>query len=252
MHSDTYFDAVAELNRTQRAADRRRRGRLQARLAPAQPARRDRHPARARAARARWTGACCSSRRSSSGSSSERDARGGVTDVAPQLSPADLLARVNRDVERSCLRARNGVRYVRGTRPAEARGHAEGRRLAARQGAAVALPRRPGPVRAAAADRHQPRQPQLHPRPAARQQRGRVPARRGLRRLPARLGRPGRARRRQQARDLRRRVPAARGRRRAAPDRLPTSSRWPATASAACSRCSTPTATPTRACATSC
>ncbi len=30
-------------------------------------------------------------------------------------SPTDLLARVNRDVERSLLRARNGVRYVRGT-----------------------------------------------------------------------------------------------------------------------------------------
>ena len=35
------------------------------------------------------------------------------------LNPADLLQRVNRDVERSILRARNGVRYVRGTqRPA--------------------------------------------------------------------------------------------------------------------------------------
>ncbi len=35
------------------------------------------------------------------------------------LNPADLLQRVNRDVERSVLRARNGVRYVRGThRPA--------------------------------------------------------------------------------------------------------------------------------------
>jgi polyhydroxyalkanoate synthase len=35
------------------------------------------------------------------------------------LNPADLLNRVNRDVERSILRARNGVRYVRGTnRPA--------------------------------------------------------------------------------------------------------------------------------------
>ena len=32
-----------------------------------------------------------------------------------QLSPADLLERVNRDVERSYLRARNGVRYVRGS-----------------------------------------------------------------------------------------------------------------------------------------
>ena len=30
-------------------------------------------------------------------------------------SPADLLTRVNRDVERSVLRARNGLRYVRGT-----------------------------------------------------------------------------------------------------------------------------------------
>jgi polyhydroxyalkanoate synthase len=36
-----------------------------------------------------------------------------------QLSPADLLGRVNRDVERSYLRARNGLRYVRGgNRPA--------------------------------------------------------------------------------------------------------------------------------------
>jgi polyhydroxyalkanoate synthase len=34
--------------------------------------------------------------------------------MAP-LSPADLLTRVNRDLERSVLRARNGVRYVRGT-----------------------------------------------------------------------------------------------------------------------------------------
>ena len=32
-----------------------------------------------------------------------------------QLSPADLLGRVNRDVERSYLRARNGIRYVRGS-----------------------------------------------------------------------------------------------------------------------------------------
>jgi polyhydroxyalkanoate synthase len=34
--------------------------------------------------------------------------------MAPTLNPADLLTRVNRDVERSLLRARNGVRYVRG------------------------------------------------------------------------------------------------------------------------------------------
>jgi polyhydroxyalkanoate synthase len=35
--------------------------------------------------------------------------------VALQLSPTDLLARVDRDVERSFLRARNGLRYVRGS-----------------------------------------------------------------------------------------------------------------------------------------
>src|SRR5919206_4093836 len=35
--------------------------------------------------------------------------------MASALNPADLVARVNRDVERSLLRARNGVRYVRGT-----------------------------------------------------------------------------------------------------------------------------------------
>jgi polyhydroxyalkanoate synthase len=35
--------------------------------------------------------------------------------VPLQLSPGDLLAGVNRDVERSYLRARNGLRYVRGT-----------------------------------------------------------------------------------------------------------------------------------------
>jgi polyhydroxyalkanoate synthase len=35
--------------------------------------------------------------------------------VAPALSPSDLIGRVNRDVERSLLRARNGIRYVRGT-----------------------------------------------------------------------------------------------------------------------------------------
>jgi polyhydroxyalkanoate synthase subunit PhaC len=33
----------------------------------------------------------------------------------PSADPSQLLARVNRDVERSFLRARNGIRYVRGT-----------------------------------------------------------------------------------------------------------------------------------------
>src|SRR5438309_11359587 len=35
--------------------------------------------------------------------------------MAPSLSPSDLVTRVNRDFERSLLRARDGVRYVRGT-----------------------------------------------------------------------------------------------------------------------------------------
>jgi len=39
--------------------------------------------------------------------------------IPATLNPADLLTRVNRDVERSILRARNGIRYVRGShRPA--------------------------------------------------------------------------------------------------------------------------------------
>ena len=35
--------------------------------------------------------------------------------MPPTLNPIDLVSRVNRDVERSLLRARNGVRYVRGS-----------------------------------------------------------------------------------------------------------------------------------------
>ena len=35
--------------------------------------------------------------------------------MPPQLNPSDVLARANRDLERSFLRARNGLRYVRGT-----------------------------------------------------------------------------------------------------------------------------------------
>ena len=35
--------------------------------------------------------------------------------MVPTLSPTDLVTRLNRDVERSLMRARNGVRYVRGT-----------------------------------------------------------------------------------------------------------------------------------------
>ena len=35
--------------------------------------------------------------------------------MPPTLNPLDLVSKINRDVERSLLRARNGVRYVRGT-----------------------------------------------------------------------------------------------------------------------------------------
>jgi len=35
--------------------------------------------------------------------------------MPPTLNPLDLVSRVNRDVERSLLRARNGVRYMRGS-----------------------------------------------------------------------------------------------------------------------------------------
>ena len=35
--------------------------------------------------------------------------------MAPVVSPPELIARINRDVERSMLRARNGIRYVRGS-----------------------------------------------------------------------------------------------------------------------------------------
>ena len=39
--------------------------------------------------------------------------------MTPALSPGGLMSRLNRDVERSVLRARNGIRYIRGThRPA--------------------------------------------------------------------------------------------------------------------------------------
>ena len=129
--------------------------------------------------------------------------------MALQVSPADLLAQVNRDVERSYLRARNGLRYVRG-RNRPKLGTTPKDVVWRRDKAQLWRYRGGRPVRPAAADRHQPGQPQLHPRPPAREQRGRVPARPRLRRLHARLGDPGRAGRRQQPRDLRGRVPAAR------------------------------------------
>ena len=84
--------------------------------------------------------------------------------------------------------------------------------MAAGQGAAVALSRRPDPLRTATGDRHQPGEPELHPRSAPRKQLGGVPAQLRVRRLHDRLGHPGRARGRQHVRNIRRRVSAARDR----------------------------------------
>ena len=125
----------------------------------------------------------------------------------PQVpSPQTVLDRVRRDVERNALRARNGIKLIAGVDRPGRRADPQGRRLAARPHAAVALPQRERPLRAAAADRVQPGQPQLHPRPHPGQQLRRATARRRVRRVPARLGRAGRARRGQPARGLRRRL----------------------------------------------
>ena len=177
VRSDKYFDAVATINKTKARVVGSRPGRLRARLASAQPAGGNGHQEAARAARADGPAA----RAADQGARGVRGARprgGGLTHAAPAEPRRPARPRQPRRrtlaparPQRVALRARDA--------PPAARGDAQGRRLAARQGAAVALPRRgAGPLRAAAADRHQPRQPQLHPRPAAGLQRRRVPARR--------------------------------------------------------------------------
>ena len=95
-HSNTYFDAVAVAVRLHARRDRRGRGRFAALPAPRQPPRRHRPAARPRAALADRAPAARARRR-------------------PALNPGDVIGRVNRDVERSLLRARNGLRYVRGS-----------------------------------------------------------------------------------------------------------------------------------------
>ena len=140
--------------------------------------------------------------------------------MPPQVNPADLLARANRDVERSLLRARNGLRYVRGThRPKLG---VSPKDVVWQRDKAQLWRYRGGPIRYA--------QPllivtslvsrsyilDLLPGSSAVE----FLRAQGLRRLPARLGDPGRARRGQPPRDLRRRVPAAGRRRRRAPLRL--------------------------------
>ena len=140
--------------------------------------------------------------------------------MPPTLNPLDLVS--SDQPRRRALAAARAQR--RALRPRHARARRSARRPRRSSGGAA----RPScgatatgtvTLRAAGADRAQPRQPQLHPRPAARQQPRRVPHRRRPRRVHARLGRAGRARRRQRPRALRRLVPAARRRGRAARER---------------------------------
>ena len=85
-------------------------------------------------------------------------------------------------------RARDGARRPRLGRRA-GRPHAEGAHLAQEQGAPVPLrPLRAGHPPDADLPRPAAHQPRLHPRPAAGGELRRVPPRRGLRRLPHRLG----------------------------------------------------------------
>ena len=153
------------------------------RVAPGEPARRQRRQPAARAdRRAGPRGAAaedCSWRPSGAGPPRTGPARrhdthddgGRAMPTVP--SPQTVLDRVRRDVERNALRARNGIKLVAGVDRPGVGLDPEGRRLAARPHPALALPQRPGEVRrralrAAAAHRLQPDQPQLHPRPDAR------------------------------------------------------------------------------------
>ena len=195
---------------------------------------------------ASWIG-----RSASSASTWPRPRRRGRCPAMSTLSaPRAAVDRIRAEIERNALRARNGIKLVGRHRPAGCRADPEGRRLAARAGPSCGTTATTNVrVRPAAADRLQPDQPQLHPRPDAGQQLRRAAARRRLRRLPARLGRARRAGRGQRARGLRRRLHPGRHRPGAANSPAPTRSTCSATASAATWRCSTPRTTPTRRCA---
>ena len=54
-------------------------------------------------------------RNASRSTARHRNAPPSIDAMPPTLNPVSLVSRVNRDVERSLLRARNGVRYVRGS-----------------------------------------------------------------------------------------------------------------------------------------
>src|SRR3954469_2184474 len=82
-------------------------------MAHAQPARRHGRPPDARADVAHGAPPRTADRRGRGGGR-RRPAHASRV-MAPTLNPGDLVTRLNRDVERSLRRARNGVRYVRGT-----------------------------------------------------------------------------------------------------------------------------------------
>src|SRR3954470_9211113 len=82
-------------------------------MAHAQPARRHGCPPDARADVAHGAPPRAADRRGRGGGRGRSAHASRV--MAPTLNPLDLVSRINRDVERSLLRARNGVRYVRGT-----------------------------------------------------------------------------------------------------------------------------------------
>ena len=89
-------------------------------------------------------------------------------------------------LERQILRTRNGLAYL-GRRQSAHHRQPPRPGLETRQGPAVAIPVRRPALRAARADRAQPGLEELHPRPAPRDEHGRLPDRRGVRRVPARL-----------------------------------------------------------------
>ena len=178
LHSDTYFDLVTEAHRA------RARHRAQALEGVSRrllhllnlPAGSDIRRVREQLARVERRLAALSKDSTSASARPRRAPERRRDGTAPQPVRPARRASTATSSARCCARATASATSAGRTAP-QRRRDAQGRRLAARQGAAVALPRRPRPLRPAAADRAQPRQPQLHPRPAARQQRRRVPRR---------------------------------------------------------------------------
>ena len=109
--ADTYFDVVTKVN----ASRRRRSGQVEG------VSKRGLHllnlPAGTDVRRMREQLARMERRLNQSPRTSgeqDEETRASLSDGA-DAEPTDLVSRINRDVERSLLRARNGVRYVRGT-----------------------------------------------------------------------------------------------------------------------------------------